>query len=741
MSVQNSPVIADEFEWLEEVEGNAALEWVRSHNVVSQSDDFLQVKQRLCEILDSNEKIPYVEKGPDNLFYNLWKDKTNKLGLWRRTTREEYKKKEHTQWETVLDVDELSRAEGKTWVWHGAKFLSSIHQKDGSHRCLISLSRGGADADETREFNLTSKTWVTIEEGGFFRPESKGGVSWKNADTVYVYTDFHAGSLTNSGYPRMVKEWKRNQELKDAILIYEGQQTDMYIAAAYNRSCKRSFVSRTIAFYNDEVYLVNDDHSLTFLDLPNSANKEVHNDFLFLELRKDWKNYVAGSLLATGLTDFLQNQLNAEWEVLFSPSDEKNVSLSSFCFTKNYVIMNLLDNVKSKIVLATPYGILKDLEGSKSKNREMDTEKVSWLKKEFETKAGLSNIVVSPVDSDEEDTFFLTVTNFLTPSTLSLVDLSYLSVSFCPSTVMSADGKLSCLMLKDLVGNPQVEALKSLPSFFDASHHLIEQLWALSDDGTKIPYFCVRPKDMQFDSLNPTLMYGYGGFEVSILPNYSAGVGSIWLDHVFADNRRGVFVVANIRGGGEFGPSWHQAALKSNRHKAYEDFASVAKDLVARKITQPKLLGCNGGSNGGLLTGNMLTQYPQLFGAIVIQVPLLDMKRYHKLLAGASWMAEYGNPDLPEEWTFLKTFSPYHLLQEHPEMKLPPTLLTTSTRDDRVHPGHARKMVALMLKLNKDITYYENIEGGHGGAANSEQQAHMSALLYCFLREKLQLLS
>lgn len=753
----------DEFEWLETVEGKEALEWVRSHNVVNTSPEFLQVKQRLCEILDSDNKIPYVEKGPDGLVYNLWKDKTNKLGLWRRTTFDEYQKKD-TKWEIILDIDLLSKQEGKTWVWHGAKFLSD--PKDGSYRCLVNLSRGGADADETREFDLTSKTWVTLSvpEGvadldlglglgvgvgrdrGFFRPEAKGGVSWKDADTVYVYTDFGSNTLTDSGYPRIVKEWKRGQDLKDAFIIYEGQQTDMYIAAVYNRSCKRSFVSRTIAFYNDELYLLNDDKTLTLLQVPNSANKEVQNDFLFLELRTSWKGFAAGSLIATGLTKFLTDQENAVWETLFSPTEDKNVTLSSFCFTKNYVIMNLLDNVKSKIVLATPSDVLNNL-NRVSLSDTNDDHKVSWLKKEFKTKSGLSNIVVSPVDSEEEDTFFLTLTNFLTPSTLSLVDLSPLRMEIFPTTV-DQQGHLSCVMLGQpwmdletaaLRGTPRVERLKSLPSFFDSSHHLIEQLWSVSDDGTKIPYFCVRPKDMEFDSLNPTLLYGYGGFEVSILPNYSAGLGAAWLDHSFANNRRGVYVVANIRGGAEFGPSWHQAALKANRHRAYEDFSSVAKDLVHRKITQAKLLGCTGASNGGLLTGNMLTQYPELFGAIVIQVPLLDMLRYHKLLAGASWMAEYGNPDLPEEWAFIKTFSPYHLLQTRPDLELPPTLITTSTRDDRVHPGHARKMVALMLKLNKDITYYENIEGGHGGAANSEQQAHMLALLYSFLQEKLRL--
>lgn len=759
-SIQASEQV-DEFEWLEEVEGKAALDWVRAHNVTNDSEDFKTLKQKIREILDSNEKIPYVEKGPDGFYYNLWKDKTNVLGLWRRTSLSEYKKKGSgpISWETVLDVDEVSRKENKTWVWHGAQFLREKVSFDNSYRCLISLSRGGADADETREFNLTSKEWSStgasspvleaskekstkVVTNAFFRPESKGALAWKDENTVYVYTDFGPdasgkNSLTESGYPRIVKEWKRGQPLKDAKIVYEGLHDDMFISASYNRKMKRTFVSRTIAFYNDEVYLVNEDYSLTLLAVPNSANKEVHNNFLFLELRKDWKDFVAGSLIATDFNEFLKDQEGSQWDILFSPKN--NVSLSSFCFTENYVVMNLLDNVKSKIVLARPTNSSDSLDDN-------------WLIKELNTNAGLSSIVVTPVDSDSEDTLFLTITDFLTPSTLSLVDLSPLTIQSFPATVASPDGKCSCVTVGLLAGNPKIEFLKSLPSFFESKDHMIEQLWATSDDGTKIPYFCVRPKDMEFDSFNPTLLYGYGGFEVAMLPYYAAGVGTAWLNHTFnvspvskdtsnslKRERKGTFVLANIRGGSEFGPSWHQAALKGNRHKAYQDFSSVAKDLVSRKITQPKLLGCNGGSNGGLLTGNMLTQYADLFGAIVIQVPLLDMKRYNKLLAGASWMAEYGNPDIPEEWAFLKTFSPYHLLQERPDIITPPTLITTSTRDDRVHPSHARKMAALMLKLNKDITYYENIEGGHGGAANSEQQAHMSALLYCFLWSKLRL--
>jgi len=322
-----------------------------------------------------------------------------------------------------------------------------------------------------------------------------------------------------------------------------------------------------------------------------------------------------------------------------------------------------------------------------------------WEKSDFTGAPSFGTVAVGAVDADDSDAVWMTVTDYLTPTTLALAEI----------------GK-------------QPEVLKTMPAFFNAEGKVIEQHFATSKDGTRVPYFVVHAKDMKLDGSNPTLLYGYGGFEISLTPSYSGGMGRAWLE------KGGVYVVANIRGGGEYGPRWHQAALKQNRHKAYEDMAAVARDLVSRNITSPKHLGVQGGSNGGLLTGNMLTQYPELFGAVVVQVPLLDMKRYSHLLAGASWMAEYGNPDTAD-WEYIQTFSPYHLFD--PAKTYPPVLFTTSTRDDRVHPGHARKMAAKMIDAGKDVTYYENIEGGHGGAANNAQAAHMSALAYAFLWERL----
>jgi prolyl oligopeptidase len=677
-------VTDDKYAWLEDVEGQKPLEWVKAQNAKSEAEiastpEFKQLEGKILAMLDSDAKIPGVEKIGD-YYYNFWKDKNHERGLWRRTTLEEYRKPQ-PQWETVIDLDALNKAEGlqddKKWVWHGADC-----RKPDYARCLIALSRGGSDADVTREFDLTTKQWV---KDGFFRPEAKGALGWKDANTVYVFTDFGPGSMTPSGYPRIVKEWKRGTPLSTATVVYEGTNQDMYIAAYHDNTpgFERDFVSRTIAFYNDELYLRGSDGKLVKIDVPNSTGKGVVRDWLTVELREPWeidgKTYKAGSLLATRFDDFMAGK--RKFDVLFEPTD--STSLAGTTWTKNHVVLNVLDDVKNKLIVLTPSDD-------------------GWKKGEFAGAPALGTIGVSAVDSDNSDAVWLTVTDYLTPTTLMMAE----------------------------VGGPAsaVEALKTMPAFFDASKDVVEQHFATSKDGTKVPYFLVRPKDLKYDGSAPTLLYGYGGFEISLTPGYSGGVGMGWLE------KGGVYAVANIRGGGEYGPRWHQAALKQNRHKAYEDFAAVAQDMIARKITSPKRLGIQGGSNGGLLTGNMLMQYPELFGAVVVQVPLLDMKRYNHLLAGASWMAEYGNPDTAD-WQFIQKFSPYHLFD--PAKTYPPTIFMTSTRDDRVHPGHARKMMAKMLDAGKDVRYYENIEGGHGGAANNKQSAHMSALAYTFLWQQL----
>jgi prolyl oligopeptidase len=429
------------------------------------------------------------------------------------------------------------------------------------------------------------------------------------------------------------------------------------------------------------LYLLDSNNKLIKIEAPNSANKSIFHDYLAFELREPWtlgdKTYTAGSLLMTKLDDFLKGDRNLE--VVFEPSD--TTALSSFGFTKDYAFINVLEDVKNRIYVLNP-----TQEG--------------WKRELLKGAPSFGTVNITAVDSDESNDYFMTSTDYLNPTTLSM------------GTIGS-----------------EPTPLKKSPEFFDASGSTISQHFAKSKDGTSVPYFMVGPKDLKLDGNHPTLLYGYGGFEISLQPGYSPAVGRAWV------SQGGVYVVANIRGGGEYGPRWHQAALKQNRLKAYEDFAAVAEDLYARKVSRPEKLGIQGGSNGGLLVGNMVTLYPGLFQAAVCQVPLLDMQRYNKLLAGASWMAEYGNPDDPAQWSFIKSFSPYHNVQAG--KKYANVLFTTSTRDDRVHPGHARKMMAKMEQQGHSVLYYENIEGGHGGAANNRQSAFMQALAYTYLRQQL----
>ena len=675
-AAMTTPPTADRYAWLEDVTGEKPLAWVHQQNARTDAElagtpRFAGLQQDIEAILDSKAKIPDVEKIGDH-YYNFWKDAQHQRGLWRRTTLAEYRKPE-PRWETVIDLDALSAAEQENWVWHGADCLRPQYR-----RCLIALSRGGSDADVTREFDLVDKQWV---KDGFFRPEAKGGLGWIDADRVYVYTDFGAGSMTSSGYPRIVKEWTRGAPLASATVVYEGKPDDMYIAASRDHTpgYERDFVSRTLAFYRDELYLRRADGTLAKIDAPDSAIKSVHAQWLALQLRDPWtigtQTYPAGALLVSDFDAFMAGK--REFRVVFTPTDR--TSLEGFTWTRGTLVLNVLDDVKNRLSVLDPAH--------------------GWQATPFTGSVGIGTLGVRAVDADESDALWLTETGYLTPTTLSLWQ----------------PGRAP-------------EALKAMPAFFDASKDVVEQHFATSKDGTRVPYFLVRPKDLARDGQAPTLLYGYGGFEVSLTPGYSGIVGKGWLE------RGGVYAVANIRGGGEYGPRWHQAALKENRHKAYEDFAAVAQDLVASKVTSRAHLGIMGGSNGGLLMGNMLTQYPQLFGAVVIQVPLLDMKRYSHLLAGASWMAEYGDPDTAD-WDYIRTFSPYQLFD--PAKAYPPTFIWTTTRDDRVHPGHARKMAAEMLAADKDVRYYENTEGGHGAGATNRQQAHLWALTYAFLWKQL----
>jgi prolyl oligopeptidase len=664
--------------WLEDVTGEKALAWVarqdsQSTRELAESDGFKTMSARFLSILDSDAKIPYVSKiGP--LYYNFWQDKNHERGLWRRTTLDEYRKAEPV-WETVLDLDSLSKVDKVNWTWHGAQPLPPDYT-----RCLMSLSRGGSDADMTREFDLTTKAFVP---DGFSLPESKSNISWRDRDRAYVGFAFDSTTMTTSGYPRIVKEWQRGTPLSTATTVFEGKPEDVSVYAYRDMTpgYERDFVGRSPTFFTNELFLRRDG-KLVRIDKPDDADAGTFREWLLIRLRTDWvvagKTWPAGALLASRLDDFLAG--GREFEALFTPEERK--SLDGYSTTRNTILLNELDNVKSRLYVLR-------WEGGR------------WTRTPLPGLPEFGAIGASAVDDRESDDYWLTITDFLTPTSLSL----------------------------GTAGGGPPERLKQTPTYFDAGGLSVSQHEAVSKDGTRIPYFEVARKDLTADGTAPTLLTGYGGFEVPELPYYSGLKGSGWLE------RGGVLVVANIRGGGEFGPKWHQAALKANRPRAYEDFIAVGEDLVRRRVTSPKHLGIQGGSNGGLLVGNALVMRPDLFGAVVCEAPLLDMRRYSHLLAGASWMEEYGDPDKPEEWAFIRPFSPYQLVRKG--VKYPRTLFTTSTRDDRVHPGHARKMAAKMKEQGHDVLYYENVEGGHAGSATNKQRAFMSALGYTFLWKQL----
>jgi len=677
-----APAAADDaYLWLEDIHGTRPLAWVETENALTKkayadAPAFETTRRRILEVLDSDAKIPFVSKIGAH-YYNFWKDKQHPRGLWRRTTLEEYRK-DQPAWETVIDVDALGQAEGKHWVWHGADCLKPEYR-----RCLVSLSPGGGDASVVREFDLVDKAFV---KGGFELPEAKSQVAWIDIDHLYVGTDFGPGSMTQSSYPRIAKAWKRGTPLSAAATVYEGKDDDLAVAASHDRTAgfERDFVTRTIDFFSSETFLRGKDGKLVKIDVPLDAIVDAHREWLLVQLRSAWtiggKTYASGALLATDFDDFMAGK--RELTVLFEPTP--TTSLSGYSWTRHHLILDVLDDVVSRLDVLTP-------------------QRAQWKHEKLGGAPALSTIEAGGIDADTDDAYFMTVSSYLAPTTLYYGAL----------------------------GDGDAQPIKHAPAFFDASKNEVHQYFADSKDGTRVPYFVIAPKGLKNDGKNPTLLYGYGGFEVSLQPNYSGSVGRSWLE------RGGVYVVANIRGGGEYGPRWHQAALKANRPRAYEDFAAVAEDLVKRGITSRAHLGAEGGSNGGLLMGNMLATYPQLFGAIVCEVPLLDMKRYTHLSAGASWIAEYGDPDKPDEWSYIQNFSPYQNVKKG--VDYPPVLFYTATSDDRVGPVQARKMAAKMKEAlgYANVWFYENTEGGHGAAADNQQSAFMHALAYTFLWDHL----
>lgn len=669
--VTNAPETTDPHLWLEEVTGDEALAWVRARNEPTiaefSGETFEQMRAEALEVLDTDARIPYVRRRGEYL-YNFWRDAANPKGVWRRTTLASYLA-ETPGWDVILDVDELARADGENWVWAGADVIEPDHSL-----ALISLSRGGSDAAVVREFDMTTREFVV---DGFELTEAKSNVTWEDHDTVLVGTDFGPDSMTESGYPRVVKRWKRGQPLSEAATVYTGPVTDVIVSASADRTpgFERTLIYRAIDFFNDDVYQLRSDE-LVRIDAPTDATLSVHRQWLLIELRTDWHtgtgSYRAGSLLAADYEQFLDG--TADLAVVFEP--DEHTCLHQYSWTRDRLVMVTLADVASNVEVVTPG---------------------TWTREPVAGLASSTNTVIVAADS-YGDEIFLDSSGFVSPSRL----------------------------LHGVVGGELTE-IKRAPSFFDAADLEVSQHFATSDDGTAVPYFVVGHK--HDTAPGPTLLGGYGGFEVSRTPGYDGVLGRLWL------SRGGTYVLANIRGGGEYGPTWHTQAMREGRHKVAEDFAAVARDLVDRGITTVAQLGAQGGSNGGLLMGIMLTKYPQLFGALVCQVPLLDMKRFHLLLAGASWVAEYGDPDEPADWEFIAEYSPYQNISTG--KRYPPVLITTSTRDDRVHPGHARKMTAALEEAGHDVWYYENIEGGHAGAADNAQTAFKSALSYSFLHRML----
>ncbi len=661
----------DPFLWLEEVEGERALAWVAAQNertlpVLEQVPQFGPIHERVRAILDSKDRIP-APAPMGSRIYNFWKDPEHERGIWRRTTLESYRSAE-PEWETVLDLDAVAAAEGIAWAWQSASCLAPEYR-----RCMVALSRGGADAAVYREFDTVDKTFV---EGGFTLPEAKSFLAWRDLDTLWVATDLGDGSLTESGYPRAVRLWRRGQSLAASTTVFEAEAGDVLAAPVTQVTSQGRYdlILRVISAFRQESFLVLDGRPVK-LDLPEDAELDgLFKDHLLVTLRSDWTvggaTYPQGGLLAADLGAFLQGR--RRFDVLFAPSGK--VSLDGVATTRDRVVVSTLDNVRSRLLTFT-------------------LGEAGFVSGELELPGlGTANVLGA---SDDTDLFFIRYEDFLVPPTLLAV----------------AGGR--------------ADRVKTSPAFFAADGMRVSQLEATSKDGTTVPYFMVTPAGFEPRGDSPTLLYGYGGFEISERPRYRADMGAAWLE------RGGVYVVANIRGGGEFGPSWHQAAIKENRMRSFEDFIAVAEELIRRRITSPRRLGIMGGSQGGLLVAGCMTLRPDLYRAVVSQVPLADMRRYHRLLAGASWMGEYGNPDLPEEWGFIRTWSPYHLLRA--DVDYPTPFFWTNTRDDRVHPAHARKMVARMLEQGHPVFYFENVEGGHGSGTVASQRAFTTALEYAYL--------
>ena len=674
----------DPYIWLEEVEGERAMEWVRAHNehslgVLQGDPRYAALHEQALAIVQARDRIPAPSFNRDGTIDNFWQDAEHVRGVWRRTTLDSYRTATPV-WETVLDIDALAAAEGKNWVYKGTTCLPPDERL-----CLISLSDGGKDAVVLREYDTAARAFVA---GGFELAESKGDATWIDADTLLIARDFGPGTMTTSGYPMIVKRLKRGQTLEQAETLFTGQPTDVSVGSGVLRDAdgvlKAVLITRGVSFYESETHVLKADGTTAKLELPaKSSIDALVRGQLVVTTKKEWtapsgQAFVTGDVIAWDLDAWLADP-KAQARLVIRPGERD--SIESITATRDRLVVARFENVRGGVDIYEP-----QTDGD-------------WTHSRLDLPGNVSVSIGSASESD--DRVFLTVAGYLTPSSLVLAD--------------AASGA--------------TEQVKSLPAKFDATGMTVDQFEARSADGTMIPYFVVHRDAMPADGSNPTLLYGYGGFEVSQLPGYSATVGKLWLE------RGGVYVVANTRGGGEFGPKWHEAALQENRQRAHEDFQAVALDLIARGITSQPKLGIMGGSQGGLFMGAMLTQRPDLINAAIIQVPLFDMLRFHKLLAGASWIAEYGDPDVPAERAWIQAYSPYQNLRA--DQPYPEVFIHTSTKDDRVHPGHARKAAARLEDLGYPVLFYENTDGGHAAGANLRETARRLALEYTYLTRRL----
>ncbi len=674
----------DKYVWLEDVSGPRSMEWVNAENAktaaVLEADP--RYKGFLADALNVGEDprrlpLPILR---DNDVYNTWRDKDHPRGLFRKTTVSDYTTAD-PHWQTVIDFDALGKAEHVGWVPKGQSCLYPNDQY-----CMVAISAGGEDATTEREFNLKTDQFVA---DGFTLPHSKQGVSWVDKDTLLVDRDWGAGTMTSSGYAFIVKQWKRGTPLDSATEVFRGQASDQLGSSARvlhdAQGHQLVTFTRGVTFFEFQNF-VQTPRRVERLAIPAKASLAgMVNGRVLIEIREDWKpegsskTFVQGSLLELRVADVLKDPTHLKPSVVFAPSTRE--FLEGVSHTSSHVILTTLENVQGRAYIYTP-----------SAN--------GWSKQKLNLPENIAVNIASANETD--DRFFLSVTGFLTPTTLYFGD--------------AAKGSIT-------------EA-KSEPPRFDASGDAVDQFEATSKDGTKVPYFVVHPKNWKLDGSNPTLMTAYGGFQVAETPTYSAELGKLWLE------KGHVFVLANIRGGGEFGPAWHEAGLKTHRQRIYDDFAAVGQDLIARKITSTPHLGIQGGSNGGLLMGVEMTQHPDLWHAIVIQVPLLDMLRFEHIAAGASWVGEYGSVSNPDERTFLAGISPYNQLK--PGANYPTPLIFTTTKDDRVGPQHARKFAAKMEEYHEPFFYDEITEGGHGAGASIQQEARTRAITFTYLARQLE---